>query len=886
MKPWFACSSEEVIRALNSSPSAGLSLTEVESRIKSNGYNRIPEPRGKSLAYIFFHQFLSPLIYVLMAAGVVSWVAGEWQDGTFIFFIIILNAVLGTYQEWRAEESAAALRSMIRMTARVIRQSQIQLIESWQLVPGDIVLLEPGMRVPADVRLIEAQALSVDEALLTGESMAVQKDTVLLLDETAALGDQRNMAFASTTIQKGRGKGVVTTTGIQTEIGKIANSLTQAVAESPPLVARMQVFARRISWLVLLACILLGIIGWWRGMPWNELFFFLVAVGVSAIPEGLPVALTVALSIGTRAMAKRQVIVRRLPAVEGLGSCTWIASDKTGTLTVDEQTVSVIWLPGAKLEVTGAGYNGDGTIRHADGRPLLPGDKMLEHFLQCALVSSEGALARNDGQWTHSGDAVDVALHAAVFKSGADPAGLMKDTIREQLFPYESERKSSAAFFRRNGTRLYACKGALEVIGPRLAQQDQLAAADDVAVLAGEGYRVLAVAFAEVNEATMEANLPTLTLAGLVGLLDPLRPEAREAVASCHRAGIQVAMVTGDHPITARSIARQLNIITRDDQVITGRELAEWQASGGDWVSRIRDKRVFARVNPLQKMAIVIALKASGHFVAVTGDGANDAPALREAHIGVAMGSGTDLTKSSADIILADNNFASIVAGVEEGRITYNNLRKIIYMLLSTGLAEIITVALAMITRLPLPFLAIQLLWLNLVTNGIQDISLAFERSDRDVLNQPPRKPGESIFDRLMIQELALAGLVTAALCYGTWYYLIVIAQVSEIQARSMVLMLMVLIQNFHVLNCRSEIQSVFAIPVSANYLAVISIFVAQGLHLAVSYWPGMANLLGIEPIPWNNWFTFLALSLSIVVVMEIFKGIQRRHIRTKQLPA
>jgi len=827
MKPWFVLSPEEVIKAFVTSPVAGLSQGEVATRIQTYGYNRIPEPRGKSVLQIFLHQFFSPLIYVLIAAGAISCVAGEWQDGTFIFFIIVLNAILGTYQEWRAEESAAALRSMIRMTARVIREAQIHLIESWQLVPGDLVLLEPGMKVPADLRLLEAHGLSVDEAVLTGESMAVEKHAGVLTDQHALLGDQRNMAFASTTVQKGRGKGIVTATGIKPEIGKIAATLT---------------------------------------LP-------------DPVPEGLPVALTVALSIGTRAMARRQVIVRKLPAVEGLGSCTWIASDKTGTLTVDEQTVKAVWLSNAKLLATGAGYSGDGMIRHVDGRPLPADEPELQLFFRCALASSEGALTHTNGKWIHSGDAVDVALHAALFKSGTEPERLMQGVERQQLIAYESERKYSAAFFHYNGKRFYACKGALEVIGPMLSQHHQRVAADDVAVLASEGYRVLAVAFAEVGETVTEADLPTLTLAGLVGLVDPLRPEAREAVAKCHAAGIQVAMVTGDHPITALAIARQLNMVTRDDQVVTGRELAEWQASGADLVTQVGDKRVFARVNPLQKMAIVSALKGAGHFVAVTGDGANDAPALREAHIGVAMGSGTDLTKGSADIILADNNFASIVAGVEEGRITYNNLRKIIYMLLSTGLAEIITVALAMITQLPLPFLAIQLLWLNLVTNGIQDIALAFERSDREVLSQPPRKPGESIFDRLMIQELILAGLLTAALCYGTWYYLIVIAQATELQARSMVLMMMVLIQNFHVLNCRSELQSLFTIPVSANYLAVISIFVAQGLHLSVSYIPEVAWVLGIEPIPWNNWLILLILSLSIVVVMEIFKGFKRRQL-------
>lgn len=874
---WYAISAEQVLAQLESSRDTGLTEIEVQKRQKQYGFNRIPEPKGKSLLTIFISQFLSPLIYVLVAAGVVSLFAGEFKDAGFIFAIIIINAILGTYQEWRAESSAAALKNLVRVNSRVKRSGKVSTVESEQLVPGDCVLLESGMKVPADLRLIEVNELTVEEALLTGESSAITKNVAVIAGESITIGDQINMAFASTTVQSGRAMGIVIATGEKTEIGKIAESLKSTEPEKPPLVRRMESFSKKISWAVIIACIMLGLIGMWREIPMAELFFFLVAVGVSAIPEGLPVALTVALSIGTRNMARKNVIVRKLPAVEGLGSCTLIASDKTGTLTLDQQTAKGILLPDKQFfEVNGQGYNGVGDIRNPDGSLVSANEPNLFRLIQCSVICNEGALREGAKGWEQSGDAVDVALLAIAYKAGQAPAYFLNGIAGIRLIPYESEMKYSGAFFESDGKRFFACKGAFEVLGPRLTEEFRKQGATDVEELAQRGYRVLCIAYCESREATTEESLPPLQLAGLVGLIDPMRPEAQDAVRRCHSAGIEVAMVTGDHPITALAIAAELGIAQTKDQLISGKELAELRKNENEasWLHAIKNKRVFARVSPLQKMEIVSAMKQAGHFVAVTGDGANDAPALRMAHIGIAMGSGTDLTKESSSIIIADNNFASIVDGVEEGRITYNNLRKIIYMLLSTGLAEILTVALSMIFQMPLPFLAIQLLWLNLVTNGIQDISLAFERSDGDVLTKPPRSPGEPVFDSKMLTQIAISGLVTTLLCFSVWYYCLHVMQYSEIYSRTVALMLMVLIQNFHVLNCRSETISIFRLPLSANYVAVISIFLAQAVHVSASYIPPLAETLTIEIIPWKDWFILLLMSSSILVVMEVYKVI------------
>ncbi len=868
----------EVIEKL-SSGSDGLTSEEVAKRQQKYGRNTMPQPKSKSLLFIFFHQFLNPLIYVLIGAAIISMVTGDIKDALFITAIIVINAILGTYQEARAEKSAVALRNLVKVNCRVKRNGHIHNVDSEELVPGDLVLFESGQKIPADCRLLEVNGLTVQEALLTGESIAVEKNTGTISGgEELAIGDRTNMVFAATTVQKGRGEGVVTQTGLYTQIGKIAGSLSGAEAEKPPLVNRMEAFAKRISIITLVACLLLGVVGYFEGMPVMEIFFLMVAVGVAAIPEGLPVALTVALSIGTRRMAKRNVIVRKLPAVEGLGSCTLIASDKTGTLTMDEQSVKQIYLPGNQFyTVTGQGYNGEGTIEK-DEVQVTEMDEPMHAFLRACILANEGILRKTANGWEHSGDAVDVALRALSYKAGEKPGYFKKDVTIEKTIAYESEKQYSAVFFKQNNQLHFAMKGAAEIIIKHLPEQQKAEVVKVSEQMAADGYRVLALAGGVVQNLE-KTDMPPLNMLGLIGLIDPLRSEAKDAVHQCRMAGIQVLMVTGDHPSTALAIAKQLDIATNKDEVISGADLSGMEdLSVQEWADKIRNKKVFARVAPLQKKRIVDAMKSLGHFVAVTGDGANDAPALKSAHIGVAMGAGTDLAKEVSSIIVTDNNFASITAGVEEGRITFDNLRKIIYMLIATGAAELVTVALAILINVPLPFLAIQLLWLNLVTNGIQDMALAFEKGDSSVMLKPPRKPGESIFDKLMNAQIIVSGGFIAGVAFGLWYYLIYVLKYNESHARSVVMMLMVLLQNFHVLNCRSETKSLFKMPLKNNYVLLIGIMTAQLVHIAASYTPGLNATLHLEPITLKEWIQLLPTAASILLVMELFKWTWRRR--------
>lgn len=870
---WYLKSEEETLQLLSTN-SGGLSDEAVTERQAEYGKNILPEPKGKTLFSIFISQFLSPLIYVLIGAAILSIVIGDLKDALFIFAIIIINAILGTWQEWKAENSAAALKEMVRVKAKVYRNNNLVEVDAQELVPGDIIRLESGMKVPADARILESNELLTEEALLTGESMAIEKTSKLLNLDRPSIGDQINMVFAATTVLKGRAKAVIVSTGIKTELGKIAASLSESKSERPPLLQRMDAFSRNISVIVLFVCIALGVIGWLRGMPWMEILFFMVAVGVSAIPEGLPVALTVALSIGTRRMAKRNVIVRKLPAVEGLGSCTMIASDKTGTLTMDQQSVETILLSdNVRFSVSGEGYSGEGKITsdHSNNDSL----DRLETLISVAVLANESQLKKSGDEWKYSGDAVDVALLSLAYKSGYDPAYYEEKFEVISLVPYESEKKFGGVFFRRGEQIYFGLKGALEIVYQYLDEREIKIAHEQSEQLAIEGYRVITIAITKVNSPSME-EIKTLDVLGMVGLIDPLRPEAREAIDLCKEAGIRVAMITGDHPATALTIATQLGIAKDRSEVITGKELQEIE-NNENFASLIKDKNVFARVAPIQKKNIVDAMKQNKNFVSVTGDGANDAPALKVAHIGIAMGSGTDLAKEAASLIVTDNNFASIAAGVEEGRYTYDNLRKIVYLLISTGAAEILMVAIPIIFGLPLPFIAVQLLWLNLVTNGIQELSLAFEEGDPLAMKKPPRDPNESIFDKLMNNQIIVSAIVMSIITILTWYWLTIQPDYNEIHARTVIMMLMVLIQNFHVLNCRSEIRSIFSLSFKKNNTVIISIILAQLVHIAASYTPGLRDILQLEPITLKEWLFLIPLASLILFAMEIYKYILRR---------
>ncbi|MDH3233300.1 MAG: HAD-IC family P-type ATPase, partial [Alphaproteobacteria bacterium] len=843
---WHSVPADTVLEHIAVGPD-GLNDAAVARQRAAYGTNELPPPKRDRPLVVYLRQFMSPLIYLLLAAAAVSAAIGEWSDAGFIFGVLQVNAVIGTVQEWRAAASAQALMRMTPSTAIVLREGRRQRVDSTELVIGDIVDLESGVQVPADIRLLSAQDLVVDESLLTGESTPVVKDPAALVAATAMLGDRATMVYAATSISSGRATGVVTAVGIATQLGAIAGTLSGGAIA--PLLIRLRRLARQIAILMTGAIIAIAVVQILQGISVTQVFFVAVALAVAAIPEGLPVAITVALSVGMARMGRRNVIVRSLPAVEGLGACTLIASDKTGTLTCNELTAKRLWLPeiGA-VAVGGEGYHIDGQLTR-EGQPLDASERRTaETLARAGALCNEAHLYLADGNVHHLGDTVDVAFQILASKMGLERGALLQQAPQIGLIPYEPRRRFAASFHREPDAevRVYV-KGAAETVLPMCARTDErerwLAVADE---MAAEGHRVLAVASGPADEAAAgypsEATLTDLKFLGFVGLIDPVRPEASAAIAACRSAGVEVRMITGDHPATALTIACELGLAREPGEVMTGAELAEiLSGNTSDYTPAQREAiahpKIFARVDALQKLHIVRALQQSGHFVAVTGDGVNDAPALEAAHIGVAMGeSGTDVARAAADLMIADDNFSSIVAGIEEGRIAYDNVRKVTMLLIGTGIGEIVLFVLALVAGLPIPLFAVQLLWLNLVTNGIQDVALAFEKGEADVLSRSPRPPDQPIFDRRMITQTALVGGYMGFV--GFAYFLWAIRSgMPEDQARTTLLLLMVWFENVHVFNCRSETRSAFAVPLRANPWVILAVAAALWLHLGAMYW-------------------------------------------------
>jgi magnesium-transporting ATPase (P-type) len=890
---WHAMTEDEVCRELSTSR-YGLTDDDAEQRLAQYGINALPVKKPPTLWEILLHQILNPLIFILIAAAAASVAIREGTDAIFILLVIVINTGLGAYQEYNAEKSAAGLQKLLKINARVQRSGVQTEIPAENLVPGDIVFLESGNKVPADLRLLDVSGLTADESFLTGESLAATKKTAVLM-ESLTVADRTNMAFAGATITSGRAMGVVAATGMATEVGKIAENITLSESAKPPLVQRMERFTRQISILVLgISAVLAGIL-WKQGLAPAEIFFFVVALAVSAIPEGLPVALTVALSIASTRMSKRNVIVRKLTAVESLGSCTVIASDKTGTLTVNQQTARFIEFPnGERFMVSGEGYNGDGDVRPVDSTSFSEDQRQqMAQIASLGILANEASLTKDNGAWKYHGDAMDVAFLAVGYKMGLEPNKVRRDFSPAGVIPYESERKYSTAFYHKNGKVHVAAKGAVEVIlgfcdkamedgGPTPLNAEDVEAR--ALLLAAEGYRVLAVAGGEFDhfvkrEVYTDEDLPRLVFYGLVAFIDPLRPEARDAVEKCRRAGITVLMITGDHPATASTIARELGIAEADQEAVTGDQLTEiGPADSPAFLKLVASTHVFARVTPIQKLQIVEALIRRGEFLAVTGDGVNDAPALRRANIGVAMGSGTDVAKEISSMIVTDDNFSSIVSGVEEGRFAFDNVRKVIYLLVSTGAAEVVLFVAAILAGMPLPLLAVQLLWLNLVTNGIQDVALAFEGGEPGAIQRKPRHPDEKIFNPLMIWQTLVSGSTMGLIAFAFWFHLINIQQVNEIHARVVVLLLMVFLQNVHVFNCRSETVSTFRVPLSHNWILILGVVLAQGIHIGSMHIPFMQRLLRMEPITFREWTEVLILAVPLLIVMEVSKQVRRRR--------
>ncbi len=869
---YYNFSKEKVFEKLKTS-TAGISQNEVLKRLSEYGKNILPRKKPPTIFEIILNQILNPLIYILIAAAIFALVAGDIKDSIFIFLVIIINAGIGAFQEWKAEKSSQALEKMLKINARAIRDGKEILVESEGLVPGDIVILESGNKVPADMRLFEVNNARIDEALLTGESVAIEK-IIDVFEGELLISEQKNMAFAGSVITSGRAKGVVTSTGLSTEIGKIAESVTSIDTSTPPLIVRMEKFAKQVSIIVLVAAAVLAAIEILKGQPLKEVFFLATALAVSAIPEGLPAALTVALSVGMSRMSAKNVIIKKLSAVEGLGSCTTIASDKTGTLTVNKQTAKVIRLADGRLfHITGEGYSGEGDIIDENNNKISLGqDNQLDTLIKSGVIANEASLYKSRNGWNSQGDAVDIAILALGYKAGLESISDFKNSLNVICeIPFESERGFSATIYEQDGKRKISVKGAFEILS-KICENDTEIHYNYVSSLARQGYRVIALAEGDFKDDAdpQKCNIEDMThytLTGFIGLIDPLRPEAKEAAQKCKEAGVRVIMVTGDHPETAYAIGNELGIVDSKEQIMSGKELSH----ESDFKKFINKINIFARVTPIQKMELVQALKDTGNFVAVTGDGVNDSPALKKANIGVAMGSGTDISKDVSSIIVTDDNFASIVDGIEQGRFTYDNVRKVIYLLVATGAAEIVLFFLSLMFGLPIPLVAVQLLWLNLVTNGIQGVALAFEAGEDGSMKIPPRNPSEGIFNPLMIKETLVSGCFMAIVAFGVWFYLLKTG-FEENLARNYVLLLMVLFENFQVFNCRSEKTSAFKIPLKNNYVLIIGVLGALGLHILSMYIPVMQDILGVQPVDFVNFAVLLGLASLLLITMEIFK--------------
>ncbi|AGB17537.1 P-type ATPase, translocating [Halovivax ruber XH-70] len=876
---WYAAPVEDVYDA-HETDGRGLSSDDAESRLEEYGPNRLPRAARTPAWRIVARQFKDPLIYVLIVAGVVSLAIGEQLDAAFITAVLAINAVIGSLQEWQAEKSTRALQELIEERATVVRDGETRDIDSDAVVPGDVVRLESGDRVPADVRLTATADLRIDEAPLTGESEPVAKDENWEATAETSLGDRRNMAYAGTSVARGRGTGVVVDTGTNTKIGQLAADVTTLEGERPPLVTRMERFTRVIGVAVLVAAALIAVLG----VVVHEydvlvMFLFAVALAVSAIPEGLPVGMTVALGVASRRMADVGVIVRQMVAVEGLGSCTMIASDKTGTLTANELTVTQIRLAdGTTYDVTGEGYEPDGTVRENGEEVDVEAHDHLDRIARAAVLCNEGTLALRNDEWSWRGDPTDIALLSLGRKLGWTSAEAREEYPQVGEIPFESEQRYAATFHRADETVRLFVKGApervLEMCEDARPDASLTALEAEAEAMAKEGYRVLAVA-----ERTLEERVDTegppdepdeLTFLGFLGLMDPLRSGAEEAVADARKAGVTVTMITGDHPETALTIARELGLAEERDDVITGAELAD--VSGGELQEILEDTRVFARVSPSQKLAIVEAAGDAGHYVAVTGDGVNDAPALRQANIGIAMGQmGTDVARDESELVLSDDNFVSIVDGIREGRIAYDNIRKIVYLLVSTGAAEVVLIMLAILAGLPLPLTPVQILWLNLVTNGIQDVALAFEPEENDVLDRPPRSPTERVFDRLMVERTVIGALVMGPLAFVVFVWLLG-AGLPETAARNHILLLMVMFEIVNVGNARSETVSLFRLSPLASPILLTGTIIAFLVHVAAMHLEPLRSLLEAAPVSPGVWLGLAAVALAVAAAIELHK--------------
>ena len=861
---------EEVFKELNTQKE-GLTEKEVEKRLKKYGYNEIKEAKKISPLKIFLQQFNSAVVYILIAALLISLFLGERIDAIVIGIILILNALFGFYQEYRAEKSIEALKKLSSLKATVIREGKEKDIDAKLLVPGDIIKLETGDKIPADSRIFELINLQTQEAALTGESLPVKKGLNVLPEKTP-LADRINMVFSGTIITSGKGKAIVTSTGMNGEIGKIAKLIEGAEEEATPLQKKLNMLGRRLGVITIIVSVIVFLGGILKGGSVLEFFIVAVSLAVAAIPEGLPAIVTIGLALSVKRMVKRNALIRKLPSVETLGSTTVICTDKTGTLTKNEMTVKKIYINGNVIDVTGTGYEKKGKFL-ANNKEINP--KEMELLLRAGVLNNDAAF---DGEQV-IGDPTEAALIVSAAKAGIDRDILQKKYPRKDEILFTSERKIMTTMHNINGEHIAYVKGAPEIVLNKCnsiyenGKIKKLTAIRKNEILeankqfANHALRVLGFAYKTVmDKSRTEKNLIFI---GLQGMIDPPRDEVKDAITKCKKAGIKVVVITGDNEVTAKAVAHAIGIEGRS---ITGKDLDKLK----DLTKYVDDITIYARVNPEHKIKIVDALKKKGHIVAMTGDGVNDAPALKKADIGIAMGiTGTDVAKEASDVILTDDNFTSIVNAVEEGRGIYDNIKKFVSYLLSSNTGEVLTIFVAIMLGLPLPLIAIMILWNNLITDGLPALALSVDPPDPDIMERKPRKNHERIISNPIIVRLLIVGFtimistLTIFHFYSTEKYLA--------YAQTVALCTLMISQMFNVLNCRSEFNSLFKIGIFTNMKLWGAILFSVIMQIIAVQTPFFNTFLKTVPLTLMDWLYVVLISSSVFIIVEIYKFVVRR---------
>ncbi len=889
---------EEILTQFTSDQANGLTAEEAEQRFQRFGSNALTAKKGQSAWLRFLLQFHQPLIYILIAAGVITAVLQEWVDSGVIFGVVLVNAIIGYIQESKAESALAALADTMISEATVLRNGEKKRIPSTGLVPGDIVLLQAGDKVPADLRLLKLRDLQIDESALTGESVPVEK-AVDPLGRDTALAERINMAYASSMITYGQASGIVTATGDHTEMGRISELISSAQNLATPLTRKITHFSHILLYAILVLAAITVVVGMLRGQPLFDMFMAAVALAVGAIPEGLPAAVTITLAIGVSRMAKRRAIIRKLPAVETLGSTTVICSDKTGTLTENQMTVQAIMAGGEHYEVSGAGYAPLGRIVRQDGGTKV-NTTALGECLWAGLLCNDSLLLEKDDGWQVQGDPTEGALLAAAAKGGFKEKEIETQSPRLDSIPFESQHQYMATLHDRGPStpRMVYIKGAVEQI---LAKCTVAMDTDgntttlhsnkihqDVSGMAARGLRVLAFACIEVPVDTMTINHEDvstgLKFIGLQAMIDPPRAEAVAAVKICQTAGINIKMITGDHPLTAAAIAGQIGIFTGTidktgkGAVLTGSMLEK--LSDDELISTAEETSVFARATPEQKIRLVRALQANGHVVTMTGDGVNDAPALKQANIGVAMGTGTDVSKEAADMVLTDDNFSSIEAAVEEGRGVFDNLTKFIVWTLPTNLGEGLVILTAIFLGITLPILPVQILWINMTTAGFLGLMLAFEPKEPGIMRRQPRNPDTPILTRDLITRIFLVGILLLIGAFGLFEWELARGASIE-QARTVAVNAFVIMELFYLFNCRSLTKSIFQLGFFTNMWVFGGVAIMLFVQLGYTYLPFMNRLFQSAPVSFGAWARIITAGFLTYIIVEFEKRLRLRMSRS-----